>query len=224
MRILLIEDNERLGQLIATGVQQAGFTIDRVTTGSDGMAALRTTRYDAVVLDLSLPDVDGLDVLRDLRTRGETAPVLVLTARDGVDDRVIGLNCGADDYVLKPFAMEELIARIRALLRRPGGALGATLSVGKVSFDTVAREVSLNGKVVPLARRELEVLEQLMRRAGRVVPKSVIEDSIYGFDEEISSNTIEVLVSRLRKRLQTLNAGFSIHTMRGIGYILSEDG
>lgn len=223
MRILLIEDNERLGQLIAAGVQQAGFTIDRFMTGSDGIAALRTTRYDAIILDLSLPDMDGLDVLRDTRARGETAPVLVLTARDGIDDRVIGLNCGADDYVLKPFAMEELVARVRALLRRPGGVLGATLTCGNVTFDTVAREISLHGKVVPLARRELEVLEQLMRRTGRVVPKSVIEDSIYGFDEEISSNTIEVLVSRLRKRLQNMNAGLSIHTMRGIGYILSED-
>ena len=149
--------------------------------------------------------------------------MLILTARDGVEDRVRGLDGGADDYLLKPFAMEELIARIRALLRRPGGALGLTLTAGNVSFDTTAREVLVDDSVISVSRREMGVLEQLMRRNGRVVPKDVLEDKLYGFGEEVTSNSVEVHISRLRKRLLKANANISVHTLRGIGYLLSED-
>ena len=224
MRILLIEDNDRLAQLVTTGLHKAGFAVDSFLTGAEGAAAIAATRYDAVTLDLGLPDMDGLELLRQLRGRGDQTPVLILTARDGVDDRVGGLNSGADDYLLKPFAMEELVARLRALLRRPGGALGVTLSMGNLALDTVAREVTVNGAVVNLSRRETEVLEHLLRRAGRVVPKAVIEESLYGFAEEVTANSVEALVSRLRKRLLAVSADLAIHTMRGIGYLLMEGG
>jgi DNA-binding response OmpR family regulator len=148
---------------------------------------------------------------------------MILTARDGVEDRVKGLDDGADDYLLKPFAMEELIARIRALLRRPGGALGLTLTAGNVSFDTTAREVMVNDASISVSRREMGVLEQLMRRNGRVVPKDVMEDKLYGFGEEVTSNSVEVHISRLRKRLANANASVTVHTLRGVGYLLSED-
>ncbi len=223
MRILMIEDNVRLTDLTAKGLEKEGFTVDVVATVVDGEAALETVQYDAVILDLGLPDGSGLTLLRALRERGNATPVLILTARDSVEDRVRGLDGGGDDYLLKPFAMEELLARLRALLRRPGGALGLTLTAGNVSLDTVAREVSIDDKPISISRREMGVLEQLMRRFGRVVPKDVIEDKLYGFDEEVTSNSVEVHISRLRKRLANADASISIHTLRGVGYLLSEE-
>lgn len=186
------------------------------------MAALRSTRYDTIILDLGLPDADGLTVLATLRERGDGVPVLVLSARDGLDDRVRGLNQGADDYLVKPFAMTELVARIRVLLRRPGNALGLSLSQGNVAFDTVVRQTTVAGRPITLSRRELDTLELLMRRADRVVSKSIIEDAIYPFGEEIGSNAIEVLIHRLRKHLHAAGATVSIHTLRGVGYLLSD--
>lgn len=223
MRLLLIEDHERFASFIKNGLEQCGFTIDVVYSAGDGDAAVGTVNYDVILLDLGLPDQDGLDILRKWREDSNMTPVLILTARDAVEDRVKGLNAGADDYMLKPFAMEELVARVRALLRRPGGVLGTVLSEGNISFDTAAREVRINDRTVPVSRREMEVLEQLLRRKGRVVPKDVLEDKIYGFDEEVSSNSVEVHVSRLRKRLQAAGADVSVHTIRGVGYMLSSD-
>lgn len=192
-----------------------------VFTAGDGDAVVQTVKYDAIVLDLGLPDQDGLEVLKKWRDDGDETPVLILTARDAVEDRVKGLNSGADDYMLKPFAMEELVARVRALLRRPGGVLGTVLEEGNVELDTTAREVRIDEKTISISRREMEVLEQLLRRKGRVVPKDVLEDKIYGFDEEVSSNSVEVHVSRLRKRLTAANASVVVHTIRGVGYMLS---
>lgn len=222
MRLLLVEDNERLVDLVRTGLTKAGFAVDAYRTAADGREALLSAPYDALILDLGLPDEDGMAVLADLRGRNLDLPVLILTARDGMNDRVRGLNEGADDYLLKPFAMEELIARIRALLRRPGRAMGLVLTLGNLSFDSTAREAQVGGEPLPLSRRELDALELLARRAGRVVSKSALEEAIYPFGEEIASNAIEVLVHRLRKRLQAAGADISIHTMRGIGYILSD--
>lgn len=221
MRILLVEDNLRLSTLIHRGLEKADFTVDGVGTLSDAEAALETVPYDVVILDLGLPDGDGLDLLRDMRAKGTSTPVLVLTARDGVDDRVKGLNAGADDYMLKPFAVEELSARLRALLRRPDGALGLSLQAGNITFDTTAREVRVGSELVNFSKKEMGVLEQLMRRAGRVVPKDVLESKLYGFDEEVSPNSLEANVSRLRKRLAQVDATVSIHTLRGVGYLLS---
>ncbi|MAF96440.1 MAG: DNA-binding response regulator [Rhodospirillaceae bacterium] len=223
MRLLLVEDHERFANFVKDGLEKEGFTVDTADTGSGGEAARATIQYDAIILDLGLPDTDGLNLLRSWRDAGEETPVLILTARDGVDDRIRGLNSGGDDYLLKPFAMKELIARIRALLRRPGGVLGLVITAGNVSFDTTAREVQINDRTISIPRRELGVLEQLMRRAGRVVPKNVLEDKIYGFGKEVSSNSVEVHVSRLRKRLAGAGANVSVHTLRGVGYLLSEE-
>lgn len=222
MRLLLIEDHQRFAKFVSDGLEKEGFTVDRFDTGAAGEAAMATVQYDAIILDLGLPDQDGLDLLRSWREEGNKTPVLILTARDGIDDRVRGLNSGGDDYLLKPFAMEELIARIRALLRRPGGLLGLVITAGNVSFDTTAREVRINEKTISIPRREMDVLEHLMRRNGRVVPKDVLEDKIYGFGKEVSSNSVEVHVSRLRKRLSGAGANIKVHTLRGVGYLLSE--
>lgn len=224
MRLLLIEDNARLAALTGEGLVKAGFAVDAVRSLEEAHAAILVTGYDAILLDLGLPDGDGLSFLKSLRGSGNATPVLVLTARDGVEDRVGGLNLGADDYLVKPFALEELVARVRALLRRPGHALGTALRQGNLSFDTVERVVRVGDQPVELGRRELDALELLMRRAGRVVSKSAIESNLYGFGEEVGENAVEVLIHRLRKRLQQAGADAGIQTLRGIGYILMEEG
>ena len=223
MRLLLVEDHERFASFVQESLEREGFTVDTVDTGAGADAAVATVTYDAVILDLGLPDEDGLDVLKSWRNAGKETPVLILTARDAVEDRVKGLNAGGDDYLLKPFDMNELVARVRALLRRPGGALGLELAAGNVVFDTTAREVRIGDSAISISRREMAVLEQLMRRAGRVVPKDVLEDKIYGFDDQVSSNSVEVHVSRLRKRLSNAGASVAVHTLRGVGYLLNEE-
>jgi len=220
MRVLLIEDNERLSAQIAAFLSGEGMTVDRFATAEDGGLAFETMHYDAAVLDLGLPDGDGLDVLREARNNGKTTPILILTARDGLSDRLDGLNGGADDYLLKPFDMEELAARLKALMRRPGAILGVRLTAGNLAFDTVARDLTVDDKPLRLTRRELEILEHLMRRDGRVVNKTWLEEALYGFDEEGSKNSLEVAVHRLRRNLETAGASVSIHTLRGIGYLL----
>jgi DNA-binding response OmpR family regulator len=222
MRILLIEDHLRLAQSIVEGLSGFGLGVDLFATAEEGLSAAESASYDAIILDLGLPDRDGLDVISELRAQAKLIPILILTARDGIDDRVKGLDRGADDYLLKPFAMKELAARLRALLRRPGGPLGATVDIGNISLDTTTRQIKVDGKVVAISGRELDALELLMRRADRVVPKRLIEDSVYGLSDEVSSNTIEALVSRLRRRLELIEARVSIHTLRGIGYLLTE--
>ncbi|HET6221248.1 MAG TPA: response regulator transcription factor [Dongiaceae bacterium] len=222
MRLLLVEDNARLAGFIAQGLMTAGFTVDTVGLADEALAALATTRYDACVLDLGLPDADGLSVLKSLRGRREQTPVLILTARDGVANRITGLNLGADDYVLKPFALEELVARVKALLRRPGAALGVILELGDVTLDTASRAVAVAGKPVVLSRLELMLLEELLRRAGRVVARSIIEDSLHGFSDSVTANSLEALVSRLRKKLVAAGASIEIHTVRGVGYLATE--
>jgi len=223
MRLLIIEDEARLSEILRSKLGDAGFTVDTAGSAADANAALELINYDAAILDLGLPDGDGLTVLATVRRLGKTLPILILTARDAVEDRVAGLNAGADDYLTKPFAMTELIARIKALLRRPGGVLGITLDAGNVRLDTVGRELAIAGRPVRVSRRELAILEQMMRRFGRIVPKAVLEEKLYGIDEEPDSNTIPVHVHHLRRQLQTANANLAIHTIRGVGYILTED-
>jgi DNA-binding response OmpR family regulator len=222
MRLLLVEDHLRLAQSIIEGLGGFGLHIDLFATAADGLAAAKNMSYDAMILDLGLPDRDGLDVISELRAEGKRIPVLILTARDGIDDRVEGLDRGADDYLLKPFAMKELAARLRALLRRPGGPLGSTIDIGNISLDTNTRQIKVDGRVIAISGRELDALELLMRRADQVVPKRLFEDSVYGLSGEITPNTIEALVSRLRRRLEMIGARVSIHTLRGIGYLLTE--
>jgi len=222
MRLLVIEDEARIVEVLQAALGRAGFTVDAVATAGDGREALSLVTYDAAILDLGLPDADGLDLLAGLRRGGNRVPVLVLTARDAVDARVLGLDAGADDYLVKPFAIAELVARIKALLRRPGHALGITLEAGNVSFDTIGRDVQVGQVGLQLPRQELAILEHLMRRLGRVVPKSVLEEKLYGIDEELESNAIPVHVHHLRRKLGELGASAEIHTVRGIGYLLME--
>jgi DNA-binding response OmpR family regulator len=222
MRILLIEDHHRLARSVVDGLSKLGFGVDAFATAEDARAAAKTVSYDAMVLDLGLPDRDGLDLLGELREGGNCIPTLILTARDGIDDRVAGLDRGADDYLLKPFAMKELAARLRALLRRPGGPLGMTIEISNMSLDTIARQLTVDGRVVAVSGRELEALELLMRRANQVVPRRLFEDCVYGISREITPNTIEALISRLRRRLEAIRANVSIHTLRGVGYLLTE--
>ena len=222
MRLLVIEDEDRLSGILKSKLGDVGFTVDIASSAVDANAALELINYDAAVLDLGLPDGDGLAVLAAARRIGKALPILILTARDAVEDRVAGLNAGADDYLTKPFAMSELIARINALLRRPGGVLGINLEAGNVRLDTVGREITVAGTPVRLSRRELAILEQMMRRFGRIVPKTVLEEKLYGIDEEPDSNPIPVHVHHLRRQLEAANASLAIHTIRGVGYILAE--
>ena len=222
MRLLIVEDETRIGELVKAGLSRAGFAVDVVGLCADARAALAVTCYDAAVVDLGLPDGDGLGLLRELRAEGNQTPVLVLTARDAVEDRVCGLDTGADDYLVKPFAMTELVARTKALLRRPGGVLGVTLKAGNISFDTIERDVRIGGVPLVLPRRESAILENLMRRIGRVVPKLILEEKLYGLDDEHESNPIPVHVHHLRRKLLDAGASAEIHTVRGVGYLLIE--
>jgi DNA-binding response OmpR family regulator len=222
MRLLVVEDEPRIAEILRLALERGGFVVDTVERCADAREALSLIPYDAAVLDLGLPDGDGIVLLQQLRRAGNGIPILVLTARDAVEDRVGGLDSGADDYLVKPFAMSEVIARLKALLRRPGGALGITLAAGNVVFDTIGRDVRVGERPVPLSRRECAILEHLMRRLGRVVPKSVLEEKLYGYDDELESNAIPVHVHHLRRKLLDAVATAEIHTIRGVGYLLTE--
>ncbi|ABS66529.1 response regulator [Xanthobacter versatilis] len=221
MRILLVEDNERMSALAADALRTAGFAVDAVHAAADAEEAVSTTPFDAIILDLGLPDRDGMDLLDTLRRKGVAQPILVLTARDGAPSVIAGLNGGADDYMRKPFNVDELIARVRALLRRPGSALGVSLKEGNVELDTIARQARVDGVGLDLSRKEAAALELLMRRTGAVISKPALEETLYGYGEEVSSNAVEVLIHRLRKKLAGAGAVVEIHTLRGIGYLLS---
>jgi two-component system response regulator QseB len=218
--MLVIEDNTRLAKYVSIACQAKGFAVDPVESLADAGAAIATTNYDVVVLDLGLPDGDGIVWLQSIRRANVQTPVLILTARDEARTVIEGLDVGADDYLTKPFEVDVLLARIRALLRRPGRALGAVLTEGNIAFDTVARDVRVRDQFVELGRREMDSLELMMRRAGRVIAKSAIHDAIYAYGEELSSNAIEVLIHRLRKRIREAGADMEIHTIRGVGYML----
>jgi DNA-binding response OmpR family regulator len=222
MRLLLVEDNEELSRLLVDALIGVGFAVDAVSRAEAARLALDVCGYAAVVLDLGLPDDDGLGVLAAMRHRGDTTPVLILTARGAIGDRVKGLRAGADDYLTKPFAFDELHARLEAVLRRPGELLGHLLRCGGLTFDLGARQVALDGTAVPFFARERDLLEILMRRKGRVVQKQHLESQIYGMDSTVGSNALDVLVHRLRKRLDALGAGVVIHTVRGVGFMLAE--
>jgi len=222
VRLLVVEDEPRIAEILKSGLQRAGFVVDVVRLCADARAALALTPYDAAILDLGLPDGDGMDLLADLRSARNGVPVLVLTARDAIEDRVAGLDAGADDYLIKPFAAAELIARTKALLRRPGGALGVALQAGNIVLDTIGRDVRVGGVPLQLPRRECAILEHLLRRQGRVVPKALLEEKLYGIDDELESNAVPVHVHHLRRKLQEAEATAEIHTVRGVGYLLAE--
>ena len=223
MRLLVVEDNEQLAELVTKGLQAAGYETDVLSTLEEASAVLRTTFYAGLILDLGLPDGDGLALLREIRHLGNPIPVIVLTARGGLHDRVQGLRSGADDYLVKPFALEELIARLEAQLRRPGHLLGSSLRIANLEFDTQNRQASIDDQPQLLSARETAVLELLMRSKGRVVSKKQVEDHIFGHSGEVASNAIEVYVHRLRKQLSERGARVQVHTIRGVGYLIAEE-
>jgi two-component system response regulator TctD len=222
MRLLLVEDNARLSDLIVAGLAKEGFAVDAVATVSDALCALATTHFSLVILDLGLPDGDGMTIIQHIRRSGAPTPLLVLTARQSTEDKVKGFEQGADDYLGKPFAFDELVARTRALLRRPATYLGSQLRLGSLIFDTVERQVIVGDTRHPLSAREAAILEALLRRCNHVVPKSILEDQLYGLSSDGSANAVEVYVHRLRKQLETLGGGVEIHTVRGVGYLIRE--
>ncbi|GGX36179.1 DNA-binding response regulator [Pigmentiphaga litoralis] len=221
MRVLVIEDDVTLGGALSEFLTDQGYAVDLLTSGERASGALSSQTYDLVLLDLNLPGEDGLTVLRRLRANENSVPVLILTARDALEDRVAGLDAGADDYVTKPFELPELAARVRALIRRRAGQVSPIMEAGSLSFDTVGRELRVNGERVALSVRELSVLEMLMTRLGRVVTKRQIVNSLSAWDADFSENAVEVYVYRLRKRLE--GAGVNIQTVRGFGYLLELD-
>ncbi len=223
MRLLIVEDNEELADLLAKGLRAAGYEADILSTAEEARSVLQTTFYAALILDLGLPDGDGLELLREIRHRHNPIPVLVLTARGGLHDRVQGLRSGADDYLVKPFALEELIARLEAQLRRPGQLLGSKLRIANLEFDTQNHQVSIDDQPQVLSARETAVLELLMRSKGRVVSKKQVEDHIYGHSGDVASNAVEVYVHRLRKQLSDRGARVQVHTIRGVGYLIAEE-
>ncbi len=217
MRILIVEDDSILRDGISVGLELAGFTTDAVSTVEDGRAASSTTPYDAIVLDLMLPDGSGLDLLREWRKSEQTKPVLLLTARDQVEQRIAGLDAGADDYVGKPFDLDELAARLRAIIRRAEGRGSSEIVWGDLALDPARMRVRKSNIDVELTRREFGVLRLLMSRAGGIVEKSAIEDALYGWQEEVESNAVEVHIHHLRRKL----GRESIETVRGVGYRLA---
>ena len=220
MRLLLVEDDEILSDGISKALRQAGYTVDQIMSGSDADMALESNIFDLLILDLGLPKLDGLEVLRRLRARKQSLPVLILTARDRLEDRVMGLDFGADDYLTKPFDLPELEARIRAMIRRQMTAGEVEVSYGALKLDTVGRRVTGNDEVIDLSARELALLEVLMLRANNVVSKEQLIEHMYGFEEEVSHNAIEVNIHRLRKKIEPYSV--SIKAIRGLGYLLSD--
>lgn len=218
MRVLVIEDDTTLGHALQEFLAGQGYAVDWLQDGNHVEGAVAAQSYDLLLLDLALPGLSGLDVLRHLRASGHQVPVLILTARDGIEDRVAGLDAGADDYVTKPFELPELAARVRAFARRRTGQAKPFIQAGPLSFDTVGREVRVNDERLTLSVRELSVLEMLMGRVGRVVTKRQIVNSLSAWDADFSENAVEVYVYRLRKRLE--GTGVSIQTIRGFGYLL----
>lgn len=218
MRILLVEDDPLLGDGVRAGVAQEGYAVDWVQDGKSALAALEAERYDLVLLDLGLPRMSGLDVLAALRSRGNGVPVLILTARDRVADRVAGLDAGADDYLVKPFDLDELAARVRALARRQAGRAEPVIRHGDIVLDPAAHSVTLDGTPVELSPREFGVLRELLQNAGTVLSKARLEQSLYGWDQELGSNAVEVHIHHLRRKLGT----HLIKTLRGIGYTVEK--
>jgi len=222
MRILLIEDELRLADALGSALRRERFVVDHVSGLDAARDAIAIADFDLVLLDRTLPDGEGLSALPVLRASNPGIHVIVLSARSGLDDRITGLDRGADDYLTKPFSMDELLARIRAVRRRPIAMVGAKISAGSLVFDVAHEDVDVNGLRIDLPRRELRVLATLIRRRGRTVLREALENAVFGFDDEIQSNTLDSHVSRLRRRLNAAGAGVEIHAIRGVGYLLRE--
>lgn len=218
MRILLVEDDPHIGDGIAAGLKKLGMAVDWFSDGAQGQSAPLAAPYDAAVLDLGLPNIDGIEILRHWRKQGLTLPVLILTARDALPDRLTGLNSGADDYLCKPFALEELEARLNALVRRSHGRSDSSLTFGSLYLDTSAQTATLGGKPLNLTAREWRLLEMLVANPKHIISRAQIEDKLYGWDQEVESNAVEVHIHNLRKKI----GSSVIQTKRGLGYQLGE--
>jgi two-component system response regulator QseB len=216
MRVLLVEDDGMIAQGLQTALRQAGFAVDWMRAGGSAAAALKTSAFDVMLLDLGLPHRDGIDVLRELRKRGDKTPVIILTARDEIQHRIAGLDAGADDYVVKPFDLDEVMARMRSVLRRATGRGDSTIQHGDLRLDLAARTIERNGAPVSLSAHEYAVLEALLQRPGAVLSRSQLEDRLYGWDEQIGSNAVEVYIHGLRRKL----GSDVIRTLRGVGYFV----
>ena len=223
MRVLLVEDDHRLAASLRRNLGEAGIAVDAVYDGEEGLEAARTTNYDVIVMDVMLPRMDGMEVSRRLRQTRVHSPILMLTGRDSIDDRVMGLEAGADDYLVKPFAMREIVARIRALARRHLPERGAVLTAGKVSLDTGAHVLSVDGKVVVLTAKEFTILEYFLLNKGRLLTRSQIIEHAWNYDFDGGRNLVEVYVGRLRRKLITAGADDPFLTLRGSGYRYSAD-
>ncbi|MDM9554082.1 MULTISPECIES: heavy metal response regulator transcription factor [Pseudomonas] len=221
MKLLVAEDEPKTGVYLQQGLTEAGFTVDRVMTGTDALQQAQSEAYDLLILDVMMPGLDGWDVLRKIRAVGQDVPVLFLTARDGVDDRVKGLELGADDYLVKPFAFSELLARVRTLLRRGnGGSAQTTMKMADLEVDLLKRRATRNGKRIDLTAKEFSLLELLMRRRGEVLPKSLIASQVWDMNFDSDTNVIEVAIRRLRAKIDDDFAPKLIHTARGMGYMM----
>ena len=220
MRLLIVEDDKDLAAALGNAFARRSISSDHAESGEDAGLMLQLTRYAAIVLDLGLPDGDGFSFLQQLRARKDTIPVIILTARSDLGDRVAGLDAGADDYLIKPFEFDELYARLTAVLRRQGSFQGNLLSFANLQFDIATRELLVAGAVLALSGRETELVELLMRRDGRVVPKRLAEDQLFGMSDNLGSNAVEVYVHRLRQKLERAGATTRIDTIRGVGYLM----
>ena len=221
MRLLFVEDSKRLQQTVATALRRAGFAVDVSGDGEEGLWLAETNEYDAIVLDIMLPGIDGITLLRRLRERGRNTHVLLLTARDTVADRVQGLHAGADDYLVKPFALEELLARVHSLCRRAYDSKQSRITVGDLEVDTVTRTVTRAGRALTLQAREYALVEYLARRAGQVVSRTEIEAHIYDGDAGLMSNVVDSAICALRRKLHAASPEPLIHTRRGLGYVMT---
>ena len=219
MRLLLVEDDEILGDGLVEGLKMEGYAVDWLTNGKLADEALKTNSYELIVLDLNLPDMEGLDILKALRGRKDETPVMVLTAKDTIPDRVIGLDSGADDFVIKPFELDEVCARLRALARRNEGRSVPNIEYKGIVLDPASRQVTWNDEKVDLSQKEFEILSFLMSNIGRVISRARLEESMYSWDSDVESNTVEVHIHHLRKKLDPS----IIRTVRGVGYIIDED-
>jgi len=219
MRLLLVEDDELLGKAVKAGLKQGGFTVDWLTDGESALHALHTDEFDVMVLDIGLPGLSGLDVLQTIRKEHNDIPVLILTAYDTVSDRVAGLDTGADDYLIKPFDLDEMLARLRAITRRREGRVESEISIGNVSLDTAAHRLMVSGKEILISNKEYQLLEYLMNQAGKVVQRSRLDAILYGWEGTIESNSLEVYIHNLRKKL----GSDCIKTVRGVGYMFERE-
>ncbi|MGB3639661.1 MAG: response regulator transcription factor [Rivularia sp. (in: cyanobacteria)] len=218
MNVLFVEDEAKIADFVRAGLKEQGFTVDYCDNGNDGYLQALDNQYDAIVLDIMVPGKDGLSILKHLRREGRNTPIILLTARNELDDRLQGLNLGADDYIAKPFFVEELVARIHAVIRRSVGERQNFLAVGALKLDRITREVTCNHKVIELTTREFNLLEYLMRSPGRVFTRTQILEHVWGYDFNPNTNVVDVCIQRIRKKIDPINKEELIESIRGVGY------